>query len=403
MHNRIRLATFVICIVGSRITTAQMWDRMTTPQIPVLIQHAPVVKVSIEHVAFTKPEGGACADAFTDALVADFTSSGATVVDRSHWDAVVAQHKLNVNSAHIDAKTAAKIGKLIGAGTLIFVKVHDCAVKRAEIAQDYKDKEGNIHRVIRTKLNGALRASVQATNLTTGITLGARMINITVTLPRDTDTSASFGSRLLSATTSALISGVGTEQLPDDDVVVTNMQNDGVAQIHRLFFPWTETRKLHIYDEKECGLNTTFRLLRGGDNEGAALEAQTSLETCKSKAASKPSILAHAYYNVGMTQFILENHDAALEALGQAVRLDGGTIITDAMSVCRRAKALAKEMQELEAQTAPLEKIAQATAQPVNGKGSPEERLQKLTDLHKKGILTDEEYKAKRAEILKDM
>lgn len=37
------------------------------------------------------------------------------------------------------------------------------------------------------------------------------------------------------------------------------------------------------------------------------------------------------------------------------------------------------------------------------GTSSVEERLQKLEDLKKKGLVTEEEYKAKRAEILKDM
>jgi tetratricopeptide (TPR) repeat protein len=404
MRQRFICLTVVVVLTCSSLN-AQVWDRMTTPQTAVSVQHAPTVKVPLEHVAFGESQGGACADALSDALMADFAASGAVVVDRAHLKTLVAEHKLNV-SGMVDEATAAKIGKLIGSGALIFVKVHDCAVTHAQKAQDYTDKDGNRRRSYITTTHGSLRASVQATNLTTGVTLGARMINAAIDLPKEGASGGSFAARLLNATASALVSSSGSgDGTPPDDVVLTDLQNEAVDQVHKLFFSWSETRKLHIYDDKECSLNTTFRLLRGGDNEGAAAEAQASLETCKNKPSVKPANLAHAYYNVGMTQFILEKHEEALEALGQAVRLDGGTIITDAMTECRRAQALARELKARQEQVpAPaISRVQPAPAQTSAKVSSPEERLQKLTELHKKGIVTDAEYKAKRAEILKDM
>jgi len=395
------LALFLTALTGTTLH-GQVWDRMTTPEIAVNIQHAPAVKVPLTHVAFGEPQGGPCADAFADALVADFAASGATVVDRAHLKAIAAEHKLNV-SGMVDEATAAKIGKLIGTGALIFVRVHECAVTHSQRAQDFKDGDGNLRRRYITKTQGVFRASVQATNLTTGVTMGARMVESSITLPKEEDAKASFAVRLLSATASAL-SGDSNEA-PPDDVVITALQNDAVIQVHRLFFPWTESRQLHFYDDKQCSLQTALRLLRGGDNEGAAAEAKASLEQCKSTPAVKPAILAHAYYNVGMTQFILENHDAALEALGQAVRLDGGSIITQGMAECRRAQALAKEM-AAKSERAALPVLAPKPPVEMTSSGkaaAPEDRLRKLSDLHKKGIITDDEYKAKRAEILKDM
>lgn len=398
--------TAVILFLGLLATSsyAQVWDRMTTPEIPVTIQHPSVVKMPVEHVAFVEPQGGECAAALTDALVADFAASGTTVLDRAHLKALAAEHKLNVSSGLVDERTVAKIGKLIGSGALIFVRVHECKVTRSQLARDYTDRDGTTRRRTINKATGVLRASVQATNLTTGITVGARMVNATVTLPKEEDSNAGFGARLLSATTAALVSG-GNNDAPPDDVILTGLQNDAVVQVHKLFFPWSEARKLHFYDDKQCSLGTALRLLRGGDNEGAAVEAQASLELCKSMNGIKPAVLAHAHYNVGMTQFILGNHDAALEALGHAVRLDGGSIITFGMAECRRAQALAKEAAATSTPaagvSAPTPKV---TAAAVSSKpSSTEERLKKLTDLHKKGIITDDEYKNKRAEILKDM
>jgi hypothetical protein len=48
-------------------------------------------------------------------------------------------------------------------------------------------------------------------------------------------------------------------------------------------------------------------------------------------------------------------------------------------------------------------KRAAGTAQAAAAKESPEERLRKLDDLYKKGLINKDEYSQKRAEILKDM
>src|SRR5205085_6165578 len=100
-------AVSLITAVHISSAEAQIWDRMRTPQITVAVQHAPVVKVPLEHVAFAEPLGK-CADALSDALVADFAASGVTVVDRAHMKAIAEEYKLNV-SGRIDEKTAAKI------------------------------------------------------------------------------------------------------------------------------------------------------------------------------------------------------------------------------------------------------------------------------------------------------
>lgn len=385
---------------------AQIWDRMTTPQLPVTLRHPPVVKVPLEHVAFVQAEGP-CADTLVAALMSDFTSSGATVLDRAHFAAMDTEHKLNT-SLKFDAATVAKIGGRIGSGTLMFVKVHECAVTHAQSEQNVTDKNGATRTIRTTKTHGVLRASIQATNLTTGVTLGAPVVIATTDYPREDNAKAGFGARLLSATASALTSGTGRDPgAIQDDEVITELEADAVQQAHQVFLPWTETRKLHFYEDKECGIGTAVRFLRGGDNDVAASEAQASLDTCKQSNA-KPVTMAHAYYNVGMTQFLVGNYDAALVALAQAVRLDGNSIITEAMSECHRAQALARELasrQQLpeERARASADTRPSVTASPSKATATAEERLQRLESLHKKGIITDEEYKAKRAEILKDM
>jgi len=68
------VAAFIFASVCTSSLDAQILDRMRTPQVTVAVQHAPTVKVPLDHVAFGEPQGK-CADALSDALLADFAAS----------------------------------------------------------------------------------------------------------------------------------------------------------------------------------------------------------------------------------------------------------------------------------------------------------------------------------------
>lgn len=381
MKSIVSASILSVILVGT--ANAQLWDRITTPTVDVTMTHAPAVKIKLDHVAFGPPTGR-CADELTDAIYADFSSSGATVIDRAHIQSIIAEHKLNV-SGLVDESTAAKIGKLVGAGALIFVKVHECGTTHSQRTYDAKDKKGNVTRYYYLSTRGTLKGSVQAIDMTSGIALGAHLINLTA----------------------ALENSDGSGNYPPDDAVLSGLQNQAVGEVHRMFFAWSEAKKLHFYNDKECGISTAYQLLRGADYDGALKEAANSVETCKGMPSIKPAVVAHAYYNLGMMNFMKENYDPALEALSQAARLSGGSIITDSMAECRRAKTLSQEMMSYQEHAA---SASAATAAPSAPSPSPgpksasgaEERLRKLDDLYKKKLITSEEYKSKRAEILKD-
>jgi hypothetical protein len=120
---------------------------------------------------------GPCSEPLTEALVADFTGSGVTVVDRLHLKALMAEHKLNVGGM-IDGKTAAKIGRLIGTGSLVFVRVYECKTYHAQESSI----SPNGQRAMVPTTRGLLRGSVQIIIMTTGVTIVAPALDAKVAL-----------------------------------------------------------------------------------------------------------------------------------------------------------------------------------------------------------------------------
>jgi tetratricopeptide (TPR) repeat protein len=177
-----------------------------------------------------------------------------------------------------------------------------------------------------------------------------------------------------------------------------------------MFFPWSEMRSLRYYKDDKCNLQTAYQLLKIGDVEGAAEQSKKNLEYCKSQPKIKPKTLARAYYNLGMSHFMRDEHDEALELFEQAYRLKSGSRIQETILECKRAKAEAAKMREYESRMALAETNKSASiAHPAAGKveeaaeGTIGDRLRQLEDLRRQGLVSDEEYELKKKEILADL
>jgi hypothetical protein len=193
-------------------------------------------------------------------------------------------------------------------------------------------------------------------------------------------------------------------EYPPDEDVQTALFGNAVEQVHRLLFSWTETKQFVFFDDSQCSLQVAYDLMQKADYDGAAREAQASLETCKATPSVKPATMAHAYYNRAMTAYIADKFDSAVDDLRQAARFETTKVITDAIALCNLARiaSLGK----------PENKAGHGIAQPVSAssqerstdkKLTPEERLKRLDDLHKKKIISDEEYDRRRKEILAEL
>jgi len=93
-----------------------------------------------------------------------------------------------------------------------------------------------------------------------------------------------------------------------------------VLDVHRMFLPWSEQRKLIFYDDDDCGLKRSSQLLKAQDVEGTFQASQQNLETCKNTPKVKDKVLGHAYYNMGMSHMMRDEYDQALEQFREAAQ-----------------------------------------------------------------------------------
>jgi len=379
----------------------QLWSR-NGDQITLTIEHPAAIKASLDHIAFAQPSGP-CSEEFADALVADFASSGKVVIDRLHLKNLMAEHKVNVSGA-VEGKTAAKIGKLIGTGSLVFVKVHECKAYHVREPNHNIDIKGNISKEEVPTTRGSLKASVQIIDLTTGVMVAARMIDAKVSVQMRQG--ASMKERFLSTAMSLRgVKDIDSGDYPPDDQAFSALHIEAVKQVHRSLLPWSETKKLIFYNDRECGLNAAYVALQGGDYEAAAREALASVQKCESTPGIKPIQLARAHFNRGMTLYLNEDYLNAMASFGNAARLDTtNKAWGETMQECNKAWAAAQvdNVGKKKSGTAP--EIAQ-TKQPLKPVNAPsvEERLAKLDELRKKKMISEEEYAKKRKEILDDI
>jgi hypothetical protein len=145
--------------------------------------------------------------------------------------------------------------------------------------------------------------------------------------------------------------------------------------------------------------------------------SEQNIETCKTWPKVKDSNLAHAYYNAGLANILINDNAKAMSYLVESEKLKGGDIVSETIAQAQKSAQLEAEMRRVEQKTEAFEQsrdatkaagnqAASSTATPAASKAateSVEDRLQKIEGLYKKGFITKQEYDAKKAEILKDI
>jgi len=330
----------------STISNAQFFDKLSNPQISVNIIHPPGLGLKINKVAFNTATGN-CSDQVIDALIQDFVNSKVDVVDRANLNAILSEHNLN-SSGYIDQTSAVSIGKIIGPSALITVKVLRCETKKenlngTEKKYDYKSKTEYLVKYYIARTTAFLKVSVQTVDLTTGRIFAAKMFDYA---PQKENKS---------------YEGIpeAPSEIDGQEIAFNSLSQD----VHKLFFSWTETSVLYFFDDSDGGLKQAFQTLKSGDIENAYKLSVQNLETCKKTPNIKPKILAHAYYNLGMTYMIRSEYDKAIENLQESQILRPGDIVTNAISECIKANNLMKEMQRVDTKAAIEAQKALATSE----------------------------------------
>lgn len=325
------IAPILILFATPSAAHAQFWDKLSNPTISVTLNHPPGLGLKVNKIAFG-PASGTCADQIVEALISDFVSNQIEVVDRQNLNAILAEHDFTF-SGYVDQASAAAIGKILGPSALVFVKTQRCATQQdrlydTETRYDNRTKSNYAVRVYYSRTRAFLKASIQTVDLATGRIFAARALDYS---PEQRNKSYER-----------------YPEAPAEFDVLDIAVRAAVTDVHRMFLPWSEPTSLIYYDNKDCGLKQAFELLKSGDVEGAFHRSQENLETCKTDPQVKGKVLAHAYYNVGMSYMMQNEYDKALEHFREAAKLQPGDIVTKAMADCQRAKELVLAMQQVE-------------------------------------------------------
>ncbi|MBS0418390.1 MAG: hypothetical protein JSR66_11805 [Proteobacteria bacterium] len=393
-----RIAGWIVLALMSQAAAADpvtdFFSNLGNPKFALTIQHPAGVQIKVTTVAIAKPEGQ-CSEDLASRVEEDFVGAGVTVIDRQRFEDILNEHKLQV-SALFEQKTAAKVGALLGAQALLFIKVLDCHGGKSQQTLG-TDKKG--HTSYNYVVTGSVAGSVRVVSLTTGQVLASQRFE-----------------------------GTGQAQnyegFPDPALAMESAEKTAAFSVHKLLLPWQETKRIVFYNDTQCDLKLASNMLKSQDLDGALKQSQKNLSGCPGSPKVKPANIAHAYYNLGVLQFMSDDFDTALVNLGKATELDSSKIYTDAIADCKRAKQLAVALKEspgdLHADTgADVVKPApngggKSVPKPVKvkdagagdgkraapGAASASDRLANLEDLLKKKLITQDEYNAKRAQIL---
>lgn len=405
-----RLESMKICLsfllLGVLVTSPAVAQlqlfKVVDKTVAVQIPHPPTIGLTVKRVAFGPPSGP-CADELVNShVMSDFQLHKIEVVDREHLSQILAEQNFSQTQQQELA-----LGRILGPTVMIFVRVDECSPDQQHlIGQTERTWNGQQVTPYISKTRFALRGSLEAVNLTTGQALQNGTFQATP--EKQNENTAGY-----------------PEYVPADEVKATAM-DVAASQIHQLFFPWTESVRLFVHDDNDCGLKQVSELIHGGDRAGAFQLSQSNLNQCKSSHKNEKT-LARAYYDAGVAAMMSGKYDQAKPLLTQAMTMKGANEAAQALEVCNRAQAGALAVQHYETAfalipapsaiaalpppQAPTNQTAQpqspgnapATASNSGSQPSVEARLRKLDQLLKQGLITRKEYDAKKAQILSDL
>ncbi len=353
------------------------------PEVELTIEHPPATALKVTALAVAAPEGQ-CAAGVAARVEEDFVNAGITVIDRQRFADILAEHKLQV-SASFDQKTAAKIGALVGAQALLFIKVLDCRTGKSQ-QQLYTDKKGNVAYLY--TVQGTIGGAMRVVDLSTGKVLAAQRFE-------------GKGERQ------------ANEGYPDPALAMGEAEQAAALSVHKLLLPWKETKRVVFYGDSDCNLKLANNMVKAQDLEGALTQSETNLAACRDQPKVKPAVVAHAYYNLGILQLMKDDFDGALANLNEAQKLQDSKVYINAIADCRRAKELTAQLTKYEEDRTTLSTNAKplmkpAASRPATGAGPSdagmiEDRLAKLESLRKKKLISEDEYKERRAKILAEI
>jgi hypothetical protein len=387
----------------------QFWESLTNPQISVPIEFPPLTGLMVKRIAIGRSTGS-CGDEIAEAVISKL-SGRLEVLDRANLDAIMKEQHFTW-SDYVDQSTAAKLGKITGAGALLILRA-DCREHQDKLVG--RATRGNNQSIIiyTSRTTVTLKGSAQVVDLETAKIFKAMPLDET---KREENRSEE-----------------GYPEFPLPENVRNSAVESAAGDVVRLLVPYTVVTKVYFYDDKTCDLKKAFEALKVGAVKQALQLSEQNLQACEQmsfkKEKDRNNALGKAYYNLAVAQMLTQQYDLADSNFQKVVELRGaGSIIAQAIAENNRSKAAAAAMKQTVERTERIEETRAASSSargwssPANSSSAPApssstappsagsgggasigERLKTLESLFKQGLITKEEYDKKRAAILSEM
>ena len=260
-------------------------------------------------------------DALTRQLIA---TKRFEVVDRQTLGKIIQEQKLAA-SGLIDASSAPALGKLLGASALIFGRITTDRYHQELVhSPPYKDKKGKSHQRHSWKGKYELSANIKIVDVQTGKILTAKELTA-----------------VEKAETSAL------DKAPpkiDRNALYKKCLNKIAIQFRHMIAPYQiKVKAQFLVDDKVPETKKAVALFKAGDWDAG----EQLLKRATAKPFLKPELRAKVYYDLGLAQMYLGQHDASIENIRHALELKPDEKrYQKALRTAREEKAKAEKLKQ---------------------------------------------------------
>ncbi len=366
---------------------AQWYAGITNPHVYKTIIHPPELGLHIKRVAIM-PEGYYTSNELADYITTYFVNTGdIEVVDREHLYQILKEQNLSL-TGRIDKSSAVKLGKLLGAAVLITVNVYTEEYKKEIKREEYKSKDKISVKYI-ARIDGYLKFSVKTIDLQTGKIFAAKIYEI-----NDYMENYKYNEK---------------PEYPDYHRLKTRMYKKAIEGITRLYFPWQETMSFVFYDSKKCGMKEAYSFIKV-KNYKSALDQSFKVLDCLKNTHTNAKYLSRGYYNIGVCYYLMGEYQKARDYFSKAYLIKDYSTYKDAIRKTDITEQTERDyfiyLRNKENQSGLTENQTQTTPEKPEkqeNKESEEDivsKLKKLKYLYEQGLITEEEYNAKKKELL---
>ncbi|MBI5328753.1 MAG: tetratricopeptide repeat protein [Deltaproteobacteria bacterium] len=308
---------YLVCILVIGVIVSGCAPSMRVPVTrPAEINLRGINKIAIGEIS------GNCGQEMYDLLTSKLFESGKfDVLDRANLDKIMKEHNLTLGGA-VDEKTAAKMGELVGAASLVFGNVSLCKYEEKKtVGIPWTDKDGGYHKAHYVTGTAKITVTFKVVGMQTGKILAAKTISKEATDYNSADNR--------------------WPESPNGDAIKDTARNGTIAAFMKMISPYTEYVSVTFAEN-----DSKVPEMAQGVNYAKKGMWNEALENFKTATQKNPAH-AGAWFNLGLAYEYTSMFKEAEAAFNEANKIKP---CDECMNEIANTRLLAAERKKLEEQ-----------------------------------------------------